>query len=332
MKKIEFMRKPTIGNFKLIVLDEISMVDEYILNDLLSYKIKVLCCGDIAQLPAIVKANNLLDKPDYNLTQIMRQKGDSMILKIAQMAKDGIEIPYGNYGDVVVLREKSISKETLHAILLKSDQIICGTNKTRNNLNRYIRELKGIDTKKFPCPIDGEKLICVQNNYEIFLDHDKKYNLVNGTIGTVYMDMMSPGKGLGQINFQPDFLDEMSKDIVIDPYIFTEGEFKYDAGERALSFPDGTYSVRSKGIKKEGLSQEELQKKVSELISARLSANGEVAINRFEYAYAISCHKSQGSEWNNIVIYDESKIFRENSRKWLYTAITRARRKIVIIR
>jgi exodeoxyribonuclease-5 len=79
------------------------MVDQHILEDLMSYGIKTLCCGDMAQLPAIVKQNNLLENPDYNLTKIMRQQGDSVILKLAEMAKNGVSIPIGNYGDAIVV-------------------------------------------------------------------------------------------------------------------------------------------------------------------------------------------------------------------------------------
>jgi exodeoxyribonuclease-5 len=51
----------------------------------------------------------------------------------------------------------------------------------------------------------------------------------------------------------------------------------------------------------------------------------------FDFAYAITAHKSQGSQWNNIVIFDESWCFREYSSRWLYTAITRAAKKMTLI-
>lgn len=50
----------------------------------------------------------------------------------------------------------------------------------------------------------------------------------------------------------------------------------------------------------------------------------------FDYGYAITCHKSQGSQWNDVLIIDESWCFREDSRRWLYTAITRAQNKILV--
>jgi exodeoxyribonuclease-5 len=50
----------------------------------------------------------------------------------------------------------------------------------------------------------------------------------------------------------------------------------------------------------------------------------------FDFGYAITCHKSQGSQWKSGYIADESFIFRENSNKWLYTALTRFEDKVVV--
>lgn len=51
----------------------------------------------------------------------------------------------------------------------------------------------------------------------------------------------------------------------------------------------------------------------------------------FDYGYAITCHKSQGSQWSNVLIYDESWCFRDQWERWLYTAITRASEKVTIV-
>jgi len=50
----------------------------------------------------------------------------------------------------------------------------------------------------------------------------------------------------------------------------------------------------------------------------------------FDYGYAITAHKAQGSQWNDVLIFDESWCFREDSKRWLYTAITRAQNKILM--
>jgi exodeoxyribonuclease V len=53
-------------------------------------------------------------------------------------------------------------------------------------------------------------------------------------------------------------------------------------------------------------------------------------MQEFDYGYAITAHKSQGSQWNSVVIFDESWCFREDANRWLYTAITRAQEKVLI--
>lgn len=52
--------------------------------------------------------------------------------------------------------------------------------------------------------------------------------------------------------------------------------------------------------------------------------------NKFEYAYAISVHLSQGSEWDNVLVYNESYGTAEYRRKSLYTAITRAKKQLIL--
>lgn len=52
----------------------------------------------------------------------------------------------------------------------------------------------------------------------------------------------------------------------------------------------------------------------------------------FDYGYALTVHKSQGSQWNNVYLFDESGVFRDKSRQWLYTGITRAAERITVVR
>ena len=44
----------------------------------------------------------------------------------------------------------------------------------------------------------------------------------------------------------------------------------------------------------------------------------------FTYGYSITAHKSQGSQWPRVLVFDESRFFRANRWRWLYTAITEA--------
>jgi exodeoxyribonuclease-5 len=52
----------------------------------------------------------------------------------------------------------------------------------------------------------------------------------------------------------------------------------------------------------------------------------------FDYGYALTVHKAQGSQWNSVVLFDESFAFRDSRERWLYTAITRAAERLVIVR
>ena len=52
----------------------------------------------------------------------------------------------------------------------------------------------------------------------------------------------------------------------------------------------------------------------------------------FDFGYALTCHKSQGSQWDNVLILDESESFQDKAQQWLYTAITRASKRVTILK
>ncbi len=52
----------------------------------------------------------------------------------------------------------------------------------------------------------------------------------------------------------------------------------------------------------------------------------------FDFGYALTVHKAQGSQWDNVVLFDESYAFREHRQRWLYTAITRAAESLTIVK
>jgi exodeoxyribonuclease-5 len=51
----------------------------------------------------------------------------------------------------------------------------------------------------------------------------------------------------------------------------------------------------------------------------------------FDYGYALTVHKAQGSEWDNVMLHDQSRYFDTDAARWLYTGITRAARQITIV-
>ena len=54
--------------------------------------------------------------------------------------------------------------------------------------------------------------------------------------------------------------------------------------------------------------------------------------DEFDYGYALTVHKAQGSQWDEVVLFDESFAFREHRHRWLYTGITRAAERLTIVR
>jgi exodeoxyribonuclease-5 len=53
--------------------------------------------------------------------------------------------------------------------------------------------------------------------------------------------------------------------------------------------------------------------------------------DEFTFGWAITCHKSQGSQWGSIIVFDESGAFRDARANWLYTAVTRAAEKVTVV-
>lgn len=52
----------------------------------------------------------------------------------------------------------------------------------------------------------------------------------------------------------------------------------------------------------------------------------------FDYGTCLTGHKSQGSEWRSVLVFDESHVFRQDARRWLYTALTRASHRVTVVR
>lgn len=326
-KKTEFVKKESITKYKLIVLDETSMVDSRIMADLVSFGIPILCCGDPFQLPPPVgSSNGLLDRPNITLTEIVRQNEDNAIVSLATKIRNGEELIVGNYGDVVVTSANTLTADRRHYLLTKADQVICGTNAKRKIINKEIKKYMGMKLGELNI---NEKVICLLNNWDITLDDNDEYYLVNGMIGYVkdFTSLNGTDDKLGVMKIQPDFLDCISSNIVYDTGNFTSKEERsyYDFHQNVYLMSDGSYEVSNEYHK--GCSRDELLK----YLLQKRDAICKEQLNFFDTAYCISCHKSQGAEWDNVVVFDESHVFGNEWRRWLYTAITRAKKKLVII-
>jgi exodeoxyribonuclease V len=54
--------------------------------------------------------------------------------------------------------------------------------------------------------------------------------------------------------------------------------------------------------------------------------------DEFDYGYALTVHKAQGSQWDDVMLFDESFAFREHRARWLYTGLTRAAKRLTVVR
>ena len=55
------------------------------------------------------------------------------------------------------------------------------------------------------------------------------------------------------------------------------------------------------------------------------------AYDEFDYGYVLTVHKAQGSQWDDVVLFDESFAFQDSRARWLYTGITRAAKKLTLV-
>lgn len=153
-----------VKHAKLLVIDEVSFVDERTGRDLESYGTKLLVLGDPAQLPPVFGAGYFTSRdPDFFLDEIMRQELDNPIRYLAELARNGKLMPLGKYGDSEVLRR---GDPVAQDRVLEADIVIVGRNRTRHACNHKIRRLRGLDQ---PTPVAGDRVICLRNDHDLGL-------------------------------------------------------------------------------------------------------------------------------------------------------------------
>lgn len=155
----------------LIVIDEVSMVDEALGQDLLSFGTKVLVLGDPFQLPPVQGTGFFTEAtPDFMLTEIHRQAEDNPIVRLSLDIREGKKLDYGSYGESKVISRADVDQEEVLAF----DQVLVGRNKTRLDYNNRLRELLELPHGE---PTIGDRVVCLRNN--------PRKKLLNGQIWIV---------------------------------------------------------------------------------------------------------------------------------------------------
>lgn len=242
-----------------IIIDEASMVNQEIYEDLLSFSIPLIFVGDHGQLPPIGTDINLMAKPDFTLETIHRNAGE--IAHFAEFIRKGYRpAAYAPRSKGAVT---FMSKNTAEKHYQEVDQIICGFNQTRVEINRHVRTAKG---KTNDWPTVGEKVMCLRN--------DKTHGVFNGMQGTVDLLYTNPKN---KMSFRSN---DKNYEVLFDPTQFNKEKYSF-SGDRNDPIP-------------------------------------------FDFCEAITCHKAQGDEWENVMVI-EQKCSLWDFRRWAYTAASRAR-------
>lgn len=203
----------------LIILDECSMIDEQMANDLRSFGHKILVMGDPGQLPPINGEGSFTNRnPDFFLDEIHRQAADSPIIELATMARRGIMPPAGyKKGNVQVLQlTNGTAQEFLHN---PDTQILCGLNRIRWAVTQLMRKELGFrDT----IPMAGEKILACKNN--------KNEGFFNGSSG--YLKKLEMNKS-GDWILDAEIENVIHQKLITDPYLFFQ---HFDNGASKRNF------------------------------------------------------------------------------------------------
>lgn len=300
---IEFVPKSSIEPYKVVVVDECSMMPMNMAKDLYVHDAFFILLGDPAQLPSIEpdQDNHLLDKPHVFLDEIMRQAKESEIIRLSMDIRAGKRIMPQLGKEVQVYNKKDFFDE----MLPWADQVICAKNDTRKMLNMRMREMAGF-TSEFPQ--EGDKVICLSNYWDTIGQNETP--LVNGTIGklTNIWDTFC--------YLPPQYGHRMIKLI--------GGKFTSDIDESfgSLLFDKNLFATGMPFHKNNGA-----------MISALKRKKNFYFPHEFDFGYAITCHKAQGSSWPKVLVFEENfPAETDEHRRWLYTAVTRSKEKCVIIK
>lgn len=350
------------GNIVAIV-DEASMVcsrkiehelfvygTDNLMEDLLSFVRpnfggKVIFVGDPAQLPPVGESVSNALRTEYfqekgmkvieaELTEVLRQKDDSVILKNAMMIRDLLKKERRNQ---LVFEEQKDEVETVPAeqFLDKylnyrkesgrhDSVIICYSNKSANRYNRDIRKaLYGEDV-----PLrENDILLITQNNYRL------------GRMNGEFVPVISIGKRIQQS--APVYAQiGGKKERIVITINFVQVTVPNGDGnqmlcmllEDLLTSDKATISIdENRALYINFCMRHPKLKQGTEAFAEALLNDEYYNAIRAKYGYAVTGHKCQGGEWGKVFVdYTGRTGLDDDSLKWAYTATTRAQKTLYV--
>lgn len=343
---------------QLIIIDEASMISHLtqvttdmavfgsgnLLNDLLQFagNSKIIFVGDACQLPPVAEASLSAalsqlywmqqgkQAHQYELTDIVRQQTGNEILEIAGQYRRHILQPAGQrllsfphpkgrnvfatFGKEEFL-EDYIELCKQHGIT--EAVAICHSNNHAFALNQYMRkQLHGQHDLQ-----PGELLMVVQNSYNVAL--------VNGDqvqVETVSFDRERAGFTFLNVKVKSIFSDAMYDTKIISNLLYNSSPGLSSEETKALLI-DFDQRMRNRGVYRNSAKYKNEMRKDPYLNALRA-----------KFGYAITVHKAQGGEWQSIFLYLNKSIYAQvynadgadKFHRWFYTAVTRAREKLVV--
>jgi exodeoxyribonuclease-5 len=361
---------PTLADFKYVIVDEVSMLDDKLLNDIMVFKdkIKFIFLGDPAQIPPVKKTDCMPFRNDciYSfkhliLDQIMRQKGDNPIVDISIKVREnlGQKTPVPNLqtkllgdkkGPGIIVLKNEIDKDTIAKVLrhhFTSDtfekdpdhmKVIAWTNSTVRQVNEIIRRMRfqtstSIVMQKY---IVGDKIIANKALFERYESESFKFGVT--TNYSVMFTTSTEFEVADVKTYYKDFeeynSDVITADISLKVY---ELKVKYKSLETDTYFTNTLYVIHEDSLDDYNAL---LNKIRNEALRSKNKKKWVLYYNILKwnadiaYNYAITAHKSQGSTYENVMVLDND-IDMNNKiverNRIRYTAYTRASKRLFIV-
>jgi exodeoxyribonuclease-5 len=235
----------------------------------------------------------------------LRQAADSEIIRMTMKIRNNEPIPYFKGTDVMVIPKA----ELVNSCYTWADQVLVATNRTRKSINTQVRKMKGLSG----LPQDGDKIICLSNYWDdISMTGDA---LVNGTTGTV----RNP---VGRVKKVPYFFNIPENSIHSIQFDFETEEGSCFSG---IEMDEKLIQTGRKAVEDYSVAYR--------LKSYEKKTGEEFIPKEFDYGYAITTHKAQGSSWPKVLVIEEHfPTIQEEHARHLYTSCTRASSRLVLVR
>lgn len=296
---------------RLVVVDEASMVSDSVWRDIwaLAEKLllRVLLVGDPFQIPPVkpddkyFSALALKTPHRANLTEVVRQALDNPILWASMKIREGEEETMEAFAALPGVDRGELVARFLQ--MAPSRALIAWRNTTRQALNQEVRRTLGLSDRDL---VVGEPLLVMLNNYDL--------DRFNGEVVDFAGWVNPPGDQMAVRNAAKNLSSMASYGLAkVAGVNFSVLVSPEDVFCQTGGMPPKTMSTYSKVYARQRMGY-------GKLTPSFLAAN---------FGYCLTAHKAQGSEWDEVAVVVEPgmKWLNPEGRRWLYTALTRAKKK-----